>query len=106
MLLATTVASSEYKGPIITSCSFKSLATKILSIFVLFRSVSKTLNSIDTPCFVRESIAISAPKYTSVTIFASLLFVKISLEAIVSYLFVLKGSNNATFNEVFSTIES
>jgi len=41
---------------------FKSFSDKILLIFVPLASVSKTFTSTCIPCFLRESIAISAPK--------------------------------------------
>ena len=62
MLDATNSTSSEYKGPIMISLIFRSFVNKILSILVPFLSVSNTFNSIEIPCFFRESIAISAPK--------------------------------------------
>ena len=61
-LLATTSASSEYKGPIITSLAFKLFSERIAFILALFLPVSKTFKSTWIPCFLIESIAISAPK--------------------------------------------
>ena len=105
-LSAKNRTSSEYKGPITASFSSKLFSDKILFISVLFLPVSKTSTSISTPCSLRESIAIVAPKYKSVTIFANLLFSKISSPESVSNSIALKGSKIAILSAIPSSISS
>ena len=60
--MATLGTSSEYNGPMIASILLKSVTAKIESNLVSFLPVSKTESSTSIPSFLKESMAIEAPK--------------------------------------------